>query len=69
MVCKVCLEGAGNSDLRAMSQDGQSKHFSLKLHLLPTGLCLLLRTVVAKNIEVNTFKEDERDSIRGLLSS
>jgi hypothetical protein len=43
--------------------------FSLKLHFPPVGLSLLFLTAVAKNLETNTFKEDESVSIRGLLSN
>jgi hypothetical protein len=42
--------------------------FSLKLHLLPSGFCLLFLMTDAKNLYVCTFKEDERAGIRGLLS-
>ena len=45
----------------------RAKAFSLNLHLLPCGLCLLILTTVAKNLEISTCKEDERDCIR-LLS-
>jgi len=42
--------------------------FSLKLHLLPSGLCLPFLMTDAKNLDVCTFKEDGRACIRGLLS-
>jgi hypothetical protein len=42
--------------------------FSLKLHLLPSGLSLLFLMTDAKNLDACTFKEDERACIRGLLS-
>ena len=74
MVCKVSLEGRGNSDQRKVQEFGphfrvdKAKAFSLKLHLLPCGLCLLILKTVAKNLEISTCEEDERDCIRGLLS-
>jgi hypothetical protein len=43
--------------------------FSLKLHLLPSGLCLLFVMTDAKNLYVCTFKGDERACIRRLLSN
>jgi hypothetical protein len=68
MVCKVSLEGRGNSDQRkATFQGGRAKAFSFQLHLLPCGLCLLSLTTVAKNLEISTCKEDEGDHTRGLL--
>lgn len=75
MVCKVHLAGRGNSDQRKLQDSGphfrrdRVNTFSLKLHLLPPGLCLLLITTAVKNLEVCTFKEDERNHIRGLLSN
>lgn len=42
--------------------------FSMKLHLLPSGLCLLLLMTDAKNLEVCTFKDDVTACTRGLLS-
>jgi hypothetical protein len=74
-VCKVCLEGRGNNDWRKVKDLGpyfrreRANTFSLKLHLLSSGLCLLFLTTVAKNLEVYTFKEDESDHISGLLSN
>jgi hypothetical protein len=65
MISKVCLEGRGNSDWRKVHVSGRmdgASTFSLKLHPLPSGLCFLFLTTVAKNL-------DERDCIKGLLSN
>jgi hypothetical protein len=73
MVCKVHLEGRGNSDCRKVKDLGphfrrESQHLFFETPLLPSGLCLLFLIKVAKNLAVCTFK-DERDRIRGLLST
>ena len=75
MVCKICLEGRGNSDWRKVHSLGphfrmdRTHAFPFKHHLRLTGLCQLFLTAVAKNLELNTFTEDERVCIRGLLSN
>lgn len=67
MVCKTHLEGGGRewpqkgTGLTATFQNGQNQHL-----FLPTGLSL---TMIPKNLLVSTFKEDEKDSITGLLSN
>jgi hypothetical protein len=73
MVCKVDLEGRGNSNwrkvqgLRPHFRMDRANTFSMKIHLPPFGLCLLFLTAVAKNLELNTFKEDERVCISGFI--
>jgi hypothetical protein len=67
MVCKVHLEGRGERHRPRFGRE-RAYTFSLKLHLLPSGLCLLFLMIDAKNLDVCTFKEDERACIRGLLS-
>jgi len=52
-----------------MFQGGQSSCLSLKHHLPPIALYLMFLTAVAKDLELNTFKEDERVHIRGSLSN
>jgi hypothetical protein len=46
-----------------------AKNFSLAFHTLPLGSWLLFLSKDAKKLEVSTFKEDEGDCIRGLLSN
>jgi hypothetical protein len=71
IVCKVCLEGRGNSDWRKIQSLGphfrmdRAHAFPLKHHIPPVSLCLLFLTAVAMNLELNTFKEGERVCIRG----
>jgi len=73
MVCKVYLEGRGNSDLRNAQDLGphfridRANTIFLKL-LLPSSLCLLFQQF-AKNLLMSKFRKDERDCIRGLLSN
>jgi len=75
MDCKVCLEGGGNSDWRMVQSLGprfrmdRANTFYLKILFPSVDLCQLFLTAVAKNLEPNTFKEDERVCIRGLLSN
>jgi len=53
---------------RPHSRRERANTFSMKLHLLPSGLCLLFLMIDAKNLDSCTFKEDARAYIRGLLS-
>jgi hypothetical protein len=69
MVCKVCLEGWGNNDLRNVKD--LEPHFrldrantiSLKLLLLPSGLCLLFPSICQKSLSLY-IQKDERDYIQ-----
>jgi len=74
MVCKVYLEGRGNSDLRKIQDLGprfridRANTIFLKLLLLPSGLCLLFPKI-CKSLLVSKFRKDKRDCIRELLSN